>query len=101
MTPVAWRVKDFADGWIICQSESEAQRLVVGTGGVVEALYASPEVDRTLATAGETIMKLDALVARKDAALLEMLEIAELFVPLKLDAPGFKRARAALKEPSQ
>lgn len=29
-------------------------------------------------------------------ALREMLEIAELFVPVPLQAPGFKRARAAL-----
>lgn len=30
------------------------------------------------------------------AALREMLEMGELFIPAKLESPGFKRARAAL-----
>ena len=30
------------------------------------------------------------------ASLREMLEIGELFIPAKLDSPGFKRARAAI-----
>lgn len=41
-TPVAWRVKDFADGWILFHSEEEARREAAGAGNLVEALYASP-----------------------------------------------------------
>lgn len=33
---------------------------------------------------------------RLRAALREVLDVAELYVPVSLDAPGFKRARAAL-----
>lgn len=35
-------------------------------------------------------------VSRLEEALREVLDIAEMYVPAPLDAPGFKRARAAL-----
>lgn len=43
--PVAWRVKDFADGWIIYQSEEEAKRYAVSAGNLVEPLYTRAQSD--------------------------------------------------------
>lgn len=40
--PVAWRVKDFADGWIVFGSEAEALAEVAQTGAAMEELYAAP-----------------------------------------------------------
>lgn len=37
--PVAWRVKDFADGWIIFQDEEAAYREAERTGAVMQGLY--------------------------------------------------------------
>lgn len=37
--PVAWRVKDFADGWIVFQDEEAANREVEQTGAVMQGLY--------------------------------------------------------------
>lgn len=39
--PVAWRVKDFADGWVLCRTEDEARHLAEGAGNLVQALYAT------------------------------------------------------------
>lgn len=40
---VAWRVKDFADGWILYgESEAEARKYAAESGAVIEPLYASP-----------------------------------------------------------
>ncbi len=36
--PVAWRVKDFADGWILCHSEAEAKREAESAGNLIQAL---------------------------------------------------------------
>lgn len=40
--PVAWRVKDFADGWILCHTEAEAKREAEGCGNTIQPLYAHP-----------------------------------------------------------
>lgn len=41
--PVAWRVKDYGDGWIFCTDEKRAQlEAVVMGGALVQSLYASP-----------------------------------------------------------
>jgi hypothetical protein len=37
--PVAWRVKDFADGWILCATEKQAQREARDCGNLVQPLY--------------------------------------------------------------
>jgi hypothetical protein len=37
--PVAWRVKDFAEGWILCHSEEQARR-EAQAGNLIEPLYA-------------------------------------------------------------
>jgi hypothetical protein len=37
--PVAWRVKDFADGWILFNDEKKAQRESLATGALLEPLY--------------------------------------------------------------
>ena len=37
--PVAWRVKDFADGWILCHSEAQAKREAEGAGNLIQPLY--------------------------------------------------------------
>jgi hypothetical protein len=44
--PVAWRVKDFADGWIYCTSEDQAQRCGAHTGNLIEPLYLAAEAER-------------------------------------------------------
>jgi hypothetical protein len=36
--PVAWRVKDYADGWILCDSEAKANSCA-GDGAIIEPLY--------------------------------------------------------------
>jgi len=43
--PVAWRVKDFADGWILFHSEAEALREAEGAGNLVQPLYTRAEGD--------------------------------------------------------
>jgi hypothetical protein len=37
--PVAWRVKDYADGWIIFQDEETADYEAQRTGAVMQGLY--------------------------------------------------------------
>ncbi len=37
--PVAWRVKDFADGWIFFQDEAAANREAEQTGAAMQGLY--------------------------------------------------------------
>lgn len=37
--PVAWRVKDFADGWIVFQDEADALRYADEAGAVIQGLY--------------------------------------------------------------
>lgn len=39
LKPVAWRVKDFADGWILFHDEAQARREAEGAGNLVEPLY--------------------------------------------------------------
>jgi hypothetical protein len=43
--PVAWRVKDFADGWIVYGSEKEARFVADETGAVMQPLYAREAMD--------------------------------------------------------
>jgi hypothetical protein len=45
--PVAWRVKDYADGWILCQTKAYADHLSTN-GNLVQPLYlaSSPPADR-------------------------------------------------------
>lgn len=37
--PVAWRMKDYADGWIVFQDEEMANRMAEETGAVLQGLY--------------------------------------------------------------
>lgn len=37
--PVAWRVKDAADGWIVFQDEAAAHQQAEGTGALMQGLY--------------------------------------------------------------
>ncbi|HEY3694107.1 hypothetical protein [Phenylobacterium sp.] len=46
LSPVAWRVKDFADGWILCHSEAQARREAEGAGNLVQPLYIHTDQDR-------------------------------------------------------
>lgn len=39
--PAAYRVKDFADGWIICRTFAQAQREADGADNLIEPLYAA------------------------------------------------------------
>lgn len=42
--PVAWRVKDFADGWILCDTEEGATALAASSGGaLVQRLIIRPD----------------------------------------------------------
>ncbi len=36
---VAWRVKDFADGWILCHSEAEAKREAESAGNLIQPMF--------------------------------------------------------------
>lgn len=38
-SPVAWRVKDFADGWVIFGNKAHAEAQAKMTGGLMEPLY--------------------------------------------------------------
>lgn len=38
--PVAWRVKDFAEGWILCHTEEVANHEAEDTGALIQPLYA-------------------------------------------------------------
>lgn len=60
--PVAWRVKDFADGWSLFGSETEALLEVVATGGLMQALYteAAPSTGVSDQVPGRTPEHLDA-----------------------------------------
>jgi hypothetical protein len=40
--PVAWRVKDYADGWIVFASEVDARLEAKQTGALLEPLYSAP-----------------------------------------------------------
>jgi hypothetical protein len=40
--PVAWHVKDFADGWITFYNESDAIAEASGNGAIIQPLYTSP-----------------------------------------------------------
>lgn len=37
--PVAFRVKDYTDGWIIFQNETDAYTYAASTGALLQALY--------------------------------------------------------------
>jgi hypothetical protein len=37
--PVAWEVKDFADGWILCLNHADAVREAEDTGATIRNLY--------------------------------------------------------------
>ncbi len=39
--PVAWRVKDYADGWVRYGTEAEAKREAKRTGALIEPLYSA------------------------------------------------------------
>ena len=58
--PVAWRVKDYADGWSLCQPETAAKLLADRTGALIEPLYSADaiasrdaEIERLSAALGE------------------------------------------------
>lgn len=40
--PVAWRCRDYAGEWIICQTEEGMLRYKLAVGGLIQPLYASP-----------------------------------------------------------
>lgn len=59
--PVAWRVKDYADGWIMFHDESAALREVAETGGLMQPLYlAAPPSPAHAPTSGDGPARLKA-----------------------------------------
>ena len=42
--PVAWRVKDYADGWVRYGTEAEAKREAKRTGALIEPLYSADAI---------------------------------------------------------
>ena len=71
-SPAAWRVKDFADGWILCATEAAARREADGAGNLVQPLYASPNlVDELQAVSAERDRLREALAAIKTRAFQE------------------------------
>lgn len=68
--PVAWRVKDYADGWIIFQKESAAAAYRAETGALMEPLYDSSLLSRAQAAEaklGEAMKVIVGLNATLDA----------------------------------
>jgi len=51
--PVAWRVKDYADGWTVYQYEHEAHR-AARNGNLIEPLYTRAPINRPSPEAGES-----------------------------------------------
>ncbi|HET8635500.1 MAG TPA: DUF2730 family protein [Acidobacteriaceae bacterium] len=43
MEPVAWRVKDYADGWILCHTRAQAER-EAENGNLIERLYSASQL---------------------------------------------------------
>lgn len=43
-SPVAWRVKDYADGWVIYQNKRTAFALASHTGALIQPLYAGESI---------------------------------------------------------
>ncbi len=43
--PVAWRVKDYADGWVRYGTEAEAKREAKRTGALIEPLYSAAALE--------------------------------------------------------
>jgi len=48
LEPVAWRVKDFADGWTLHYSRASAEREAAGAGNLIQPLYAisTPDAEK-------------------------------------------------------
>jgi hypothetical protein len=46
--PVAYRVKDFADGWVLVDSKQEAEKIASGAGNLVQPLYLAPSVNQEM-----------------------------------------------------
>lgn len=89
---MAWRVKDLADGWILCESEEEARTYEAGAGHLVEPLYAVPPT--------QTPPEGWVLVPREPTA--EMLDAADdLFgAPVRIDAtPAYRAMLSAVPPP--
>lgn len=53
--PVAWRVKDFADDWILCHSERQALAEADSAGNLIEPLYRSPSPPDELSALRERV----------------------------------------------
>lgn len=51
--PVAWRVKDFADGWILFNDKARALREAADTGATLEPLYTRPAYVQAVITGGD------------------------------------------------
>ena len=66
--PVAWRIKDFADGWILCHSKADAEREAAGAGNLIQPLYAGPDVSRILTEIASLKARLAEAEAEKAAA---------------------------------
>ncbi len=78
--PVAWRVKDFADGWILCRTEDEARRLAAeGAGNLVQPLYTSAPSSPTATEVAETVQELRRRASASTGRTLYILDVdAEL-----------------------
>lgn len=70
--PVAWRVKDYADGWMIC-SETAAKLLIERNSALIEPLYSAA----ALASRDAEIERLRGELRR--AHLKRLVELSEEF----------------------
>ena len=61
--PVAWRVKDFGDGWTYYRQREAAEREAESTGAVIQGLYAAPPAPAPVVD--------DAMVERAMSAFLQ------------------------------
>ena len=71
--PVAWRVKDYADGWVRYGTEAEAKREAKRTGALIEPLYSAA----ALASRDAEIERLRGELRR--AHLKRLVELSEEF----------------------
>jgi hypothetical protein len=64
--PVAWRVKDYADGWILCHRKDEAVGALGGTAAIIEPLYRHPPASPVAGTDDPGSLDNPALMAYGD-----------------------------------
>lgn len=97
---VAWRVKDYAGGWILFPTKPQARREARGTDRAVQPLYATPPAPEEGVKSSYDyeclLLGRDNFIVRK-GLWGEFVDQAD--AALKSPAPDLEEVRAALKQP--